>query len=228
MSKLTRVKESIRDCKLWTKQSQSVHFNQKHTVYLCIMKAFNHHPAWRVSLKDSNSGEWVSLLCFGGGKLKRCYLAPDGALRARRPVGLLVPIPPSLLGKYQAGKVNSEPARRGGGRWSRSWERSGCWRRRGASLTCLGANYSEKQEGAKSHPYVMYVQGEKKCHKIMRRSSLSFTANFLWVLGIWLLSFAGRTDSALGLGRLMEAEASPGNRSKADFRFGVTHIRSLW
>ena len=42
-----------------------------------------------------------------------------------------------------------------------------------------------------------------------------------------LLSFAARTDSALGLGRLTEEATSPGNRSKADFRFGVTQIRSL-
>ena len=34
------------------------------------------------------------------------------------------------------------------------------------------------------------------------------------------------TDSALGLGRLIEA-TSPGKRSTADFRFGVTQIRSL-
>ena len=58
--------------------------------------------------------------------------------------------------------------------------------------------------------------------KIMRRSSLSFTGNFFG-----LLSFAARTDSALGLGRLTEEATSPGSRSKADFRFGVTQIRSL-
>ena len=40
------------------------------------------------------------------------------------------------------------------------------------------------------------------------------------------MRFAARTDSALGLGRLTEA-ASPGSRSKADLRFGVTQIRSL-
>ena len=41
-----------------------------------------------------------------------------------------------------------------------------------------------------------------------------------------IFSFVVRTDSALGLGKLTDA-ASPGNRSKADLRFGVTQIRSL-
>ena len=108
-----------------------------------------------------------------------CYLALGGALRARRPVCLLVPIP-CLLGKYQAGQVDGEPACRGGGRSSRPWESSGWWRRWGARSS-LGAHYSESKRGQKSN---LYARGGMKSiemiRKVMRRSSLSFTGNFLW------------------------------------------------
>ena len=108
-----------------------------------------------------------------------CYLALGRALRARRPVCLLVPIP-CLLGKYQAGQVDSEPACRGGGRSSRPWESSGWWRRWGARSS-LGAHYSESKRGQKSN---LYARGGMKSiemiRKVMRRSSLSFTGNFLW------------------------------------------------
>ena len=81
----------------------------------------------------------------------------------------------------------------------------------------------KSKRGQKSN---LYARGGMKSieiiRKIMRRSSLSFTGNFFG-----LLSFAARTDSALGLGRLTEEATSPGSRSKADFRFGVTQIRSL-
>ena len=90
-----------------------------------------------------------------------------------------------------------------------------------------GSSLLRKQEGAKSY---LYVRGGKKSIEMSQdyaQEQFKLYCKLSLGLGIWFLSFAGRTDSALGLGRLTEAEASPGNRSKADFRFGVTHIRSL-